>query len=331
MKHQRISIVMPSLNQGAFIGEAIESVLDQQYPEVELVVVDGGSTDNTVEVIKRYQRHIAWWVSEPDKGQSSAINKGLARTTGAIVNWLNSDDCYIPGALGAVADAFRTNDTLCVCGVTQVFGTGRDRTKTSYVNRESLRDTLCHLLIEQPSTFFSKSVFDELGGVPADLHYVMDRDLWIRFLGLHGVQRMVSIDTPLVRFRHHENSKTVSQRAGFFAEYAGLLHQYCRNPELRALLLSVVGDVPIMATALQRDAGCGAGFVDAMVVSFLLKYARDQSQLGQVDLSREVLSRIDVAAYRPGGKEWKWVRQQCVATSGYAAGTLKYLGLRYLG
>lgn len=331
MKHQRISIVMPSLNQGAFIGEAIESVLDQQYPEVELVVVDGGSTDNTVEVIKRYQRHIAWWVSEPDKGQSDAINKGLARTSGEIVNWLNSDDHYLPGALATIEDAFRNNDALCVCGVTQVFGAGQNRTKTSYVNHGSLKDTLCHLLIEQPSTFFRKSVFDELGGVPTDLHYVMDRDLWIRFLGLHGVQQVVSIDTPLVRFRHHEDSKTVSQHASFFSEYAGLLHQYCRNPQLRALLLSVAGDASITASALQRDAGYGTEFVDAMVVSFLLKYARDLSQSGQVDLSSEVLSRIDVAAYEPGDKEWKWVRQQCVAAGGYAAGTLKYLGLRYLG
>jgi len=331
MKYPRISIVMPSLNQGAYIGEAIESVLDQQYPEVELVVIDGGSTDNTIEVIKRYQRHIAWWVSEPDKGQSDAINKGLAMTTGTIVNWLNSDDYYLPGALCAVADAFRANDALCVCGVTQVFGAGHDRTKTSYVNYESLKDTLCHLLIEQPSTFFSKSVFDELGGIRTDLHYVMDRDLWIRFLCIHGVQRVVSSNTPLVRFRHHEDSKTVSHRESFFAEYAGLLHQYCRNPELRTLLLRVSDNASITASDLQRDAGCGAEFIDAMVVSFLLKYARDQSQSGQVDLSREVLNRIDVAAYEPGGKEWKWVRQQCVATSGYAAGTLKYLGLRYLG
>lgn len=330
VKHPRVSVVMPSLNQGGYIGEAIESVLDQGYPDAELVVVDGGSTDNTIKVIKRYERHIAWWVSEPDKGQSDAINKGLARTTGSIVNWLNSDDCYMPGALAAVAEAFRANDALCVCGVTRVFGAGQDRTKTSYVNRASLRDTMCHLLIEQPSTFFSKSVFDELGGVPADLHYVMDRDLWIRFLGLHGVQQVVSIDTPLVRFRHHEDSKTVSQSTRFFAEYANLLHQYCHNPELKLLLRLVAGDAPA-GSAPRRDAGRGSGFVDTMVVFFLLKYARDQAQSGQFDLSRELLNRVDISAYEPGGKEWKWVRQQCVAVDGNLAGILKYLRLRYLG
>jgi hypothetical protein len=97
------------------------------------------------------------------------------------------------------------------------------------------------------------------------------------------------------------------------------------------LLQRVAGDAPLAGTSRQRDAGRGSGFVDAMVVFFLLKYARDQAQSGEFDLSRELLSRTHIAAYEPGGKEWKWVRQQCIAADGNVAGVLKYLRLRYLG
>src|SRR5258707_6129118 len=101
----RISVVTPSFNQGAYLERTICSVLDQKYPNLEYLVIDGGSTDESVEIIKRYERHLTYWVSEPDTGQSNAINKGFARTTGTILAWLNSDDRYLPETLGAVAAA----------------------------------------------------------------------------------------------------------------------------------------------------------------------------------------------------------------------------------
>src|ERR1700682_3938734 len=101
----RISIVTPSFNQGPFLERTIRSVLDENYPALEYIIVDGGSTDESVAIIKRYERHLAYWVSEPDAGQSNAINKGLNRATGTILTWLNSDDYYMPGTLDSIATA----------------------------------------------------------------------------------------------------------------------------------------------------------------------------------------------------------------------------------
>ena len=111
MNLPKISIVIPSYNQGQFLEETILSVVDQQYPDLELFVVDGGSNDTSVDVIKKYEQHLTWWVSEKDKGQSDAINKGFARATGEIVSWLCSDDLYTPGTLHKVAGYFSQQDS----------------------------------------------------------------------------------------------------------------------------------------------------------------------------------------------------------------------------
>ena len=103
----RITIITPSLNQGEFLEDTIHSILNQNYPNLEYFIVDGGSTDNSVDIIKKYEHRINWWVSEPDRGQSHAINKGLVRATGDIINWINSDDLLFPGALQRVASCYQ--------------------------------------------------------------------------------------------------------------------------------------------------------------------------------------------------------------------------------
>ena len=112
--YPKISIVVPSYNQGRFIGKTLESVISQAYPNLELIVVDGGSKDSTVEVIEQYASHIKWWVSESDEGQGSAINKGMSHATGEVLAWLNSDDCLMPGALFRVADRFMKSPDIDV-------------------------------------------------------------------------------------------------------------------------------------------------------------------------------------------------------------------------
>src|SRR5687768_13083798 len=106
MNSPKISIITPSYNQGRFIEETILSVINQNYPNLEYIIIDGGSTDNTVEIIRKYEQHLAYWVSEKDGGQSEAINKGFKKATGDIVCWINSDDFFMPGALSKVADCF---------------------------------------------------------------------------------------------------------------------------------------------------------------------------------------------------------------------------------
>jgi glycosyltransferase involved in cell wall biosynthesis len=116
----KISIVTPSFNQGRFIEKTILSVIEQDYPNLEYIIIDGGSTDESVEIIKKYEKHLAYWVSEPDRGQSHAINKGFERATGEIFGWLNSDDWYHPGALKALAEAFAANPEAGVSRVNAV-------------------------------------------------------------------------------------------------------------------------------------------------------------------------------------------------------------------
>src|SRR5690554_4018590 len=119
-----ISIVTPSFNQGHYLEETIDSVLSQNYPNLEYVVIDGGSTDGSVDIIKKYEKHLKYWVSEGDRGQSHAINKGLARCTGEVFNWLNSDDYLEPGALQTIGEAFENPNTTAFIGRSNIVEQG---------------------------------------------------------------------------------------------------------------------------------------------------------------------------------------------------------------
>lgn len=221
----KISIVTPSFNQGQFIEETIRSVLLQGYPNLEYIIMDGGSTDNSVEIIKKYEPFLSYWVSEKDDGQSHAINKGYQRATGEVINWLNSDDYYERGALFKVGAAFMKPETNVYCGISRIFG----KEKEYYTNGTdiypcNLEKTIGWARIDQPETFFRKRVWDELGALDQRFHYVMDRDLWMRFLFRYGLQEIVKSDELLVHFRHHKDSKTISQTAGFSEESYNLYY-----------------------------------------------------------------------------------------------------------
>jgi glycosyltransferase involved in cell wall biosynthesis len=183
----KLSIITPTLNQGAFIERTILSVLDQGYPDLEYVIVDGGSTDGTLEVIRRYENRLAWWVSEPDDGQTDALNKALARTTGQIVAYINSDDYYLPGALQAAVDSL--GDAEWVAGAAR-FVDAEDRV-TEVWRPQAPQD--CELLprgrhwwmlrpwgVPQSSTFWRRSVFERVGEFRADMHYAFDTEFFLR-------------------------------------------------------------------------------------------------------------------------------------------------------
>jgi glycosyltransferase involved in cell wall biosynthesis len=225
--YPKISIVTPSYNQGKYIEQTILSVINQNYPNLEYIIIDGGSTDETVDIIKKYEQHITYWVSEKDNGQSHAINKGIEKCTGEIFNWLNSDDWYEPDVLFIVANEF-INDTSLefVSGFeNHVYENGETLLYNGTYLNKTIEETIETCEVAQPSTFFKLDSIKTIGGVSNDLHYVMDGHIWIRLLLLRGFNHFKKIDKTLVNFRYHESSKSVSVRLGnnFLIERTGII------------------------------------------------------------------------------------------------------------
>lgn len=175
-----ISIIVPNYNGGSTIGRTLQSLVDQHYPNLEIVVVDGGSTDNSVDVIKQYEKHITWWVSEKDRGQSHAINKGFARASGEIINWLCSDDELTPGCLAFLGEFFARNPGIDVLSGTCRFIYAREpwRNHDERPSQDRLDLMPCCNPIPQPSCFFRRRLLKRSPVVVEDLHYTMDYELW---------------------------------------------------------------------------------------------------------------------------------------------------------
>ncbi len=216
-----ISVVMPAFNQARFIGRAIDSVLGQQGNfNLELIVVDGGSTDGTLDILRSYGDRIRW-VSEPDEGQSDALNKGLALVAGEVMGWLNSDDVYEAGALGKVTEVFAAEpDTMWVYGKVRVIDEDDREVRrwlTRYKNRRMRRWSYPKLLAEnwisQMGVFWRREAWRQVGDFNTDLHLCMDYDYWLR-LGQRWPGRF--IDEYLGCFRWYPTSKS---GAGFVSQF----------------------------------------------------------------------------------------------------------------
>ena len=222
IRKPRISIVIPSYNQGRYIEQTIVSVLDQLYPNLQLIVMDGGSKDETIEVIKKYERHLSYWESVPDKGQTDAINKGFSKCTGDIFNWLNSDDYYQPGTLHTIAGVFEDPAVKVVAGTELAFEDGNPQ-KTVFhpgtVLLENWYETLRVGIYTQPCSFMRKKEAEKCFPLNISLRYVMDRELWWKFLLQNGQEGVKKIPEQLSNFRLHPSSKSVGEQDLFWIEF----------------------------------------------------------------------------------------------------------------
>lgn len=225
----KISIITPSFNQGEYLEETIVSVLEQNYSNLEYIIIDGGSTDRSIEIIKKYQKYLAYWVSEKDAGQSQAINKGFRKASGDIISWLCSDDLYLPGALNKVATIFNQHpDVGLIHGKTILFNDkGKAKTKGAEENDLQLK-YFAIIPFPQPSSFFRKSILEKVGMLDESLHYGMDYELLIR-IALES--QILKVDDVFSKYRLHEESKTIKKKSEFALEWLKIFVRFLLSLE----------------------------------------------------------------------------------------------------
>ncbi len=203
-----VSIVTPSFNQAAYLEETIQSVLAQDYPRIEYIVIDGGSTDGSVDVIQKYQSRLAFWVSEQDKGQTDAINKGFDRAKGDILAWINSDDTYNPKAVGEAVLYLMENPDVAMVYADCDFIDEQGRVIGKFASRQTdykkLRQGYVH--IPQQTMFFRAKYWQEVGPLDPSFYFAMDYDLWVRIAARAPIQYLPG--RTWANFRIHTSSKT---------------------------------------------------------------------------------------------------------------------------
>lgn len=240
-----ITIVTPSFNQGRFLERTIRSVLDQGYPKLEYIVMDGGSTDGSLEIVERYAGRLAYWASGPDGGQAAAINTGWRRAGGEVLAWLNSDDFYLPGTLLEIGEAFaRHREADLIYGLTQrvdADGNAMGTVGSAFQWRTLLYS---HQVIPQPSAFFRRSAVDAVGPLDESLHYSMDYDFFLRLTRLRPA---LMLPRPLAVATIHDDAKTTRDRATAAAETHRVRKRYARG-----LGAAVVRMQPALSWAFHR-------------------------------------------------------------------------------
>jgi glycosyltransferase involved in cell wall biosynthesis len=224
-----VSIVTPSYNQAGFLERTIQSVLRQNYPNLDYAIVDGGSSDGSVEIIEKFASSLSWWVSERDSGQAEAINKGLSRARGEIVAWLNSDDLYLPGSIHKAVLALQANPELgFVFGDAITIDPDGQPINELVFGDWGFSELLRFRIICQPAVFMRREVFDKAGGLDPNMHYMLDHHLWLRMASLAPIRHIPGF---LAAARQHPGAKNVNQAAGFGRETLQLLEWLQKEPE----------------------------------------------------------------------------------------------------
>lgn len=225
-----LSIVTPSFNQAPYLEQTIRSVLAQDVP-VEYIIVDGGSTDGSVGIIRKYAHRLAWWVSEPDKGQADAINKGLRRATGEYAAWLNSDDLYAPGALAQAVEALQRAPELGLVYGNAVSIDREGRPLNDMVFADwGLAGLAAFNIICQPAVVMRRGALEQAGYLDDSYHYLLDHHLWLRIASLAPIRH---VDAVWAFARFHPAAKNVAQAAGFGGEALRILAWMVTRPPLQ--------------------------------------------------------------------------------------------------
>jgi glycosyltransferase involved in cell wall biosynthesis len=235
-----VTVVTPSYNQGRFIEETILSVLSQDYPSIEYLVIDGGSTDNTLDILHRYENRLTW-VSEADRGQSHAINKGFGMAQGEILCWLNSDDKYEPGAISRSVGYLLDHPDIAMCyGRVNVISAEGTLIETTPVPRPFDLWAITHWVygIDQASTFFRRKALDHVGYIDEELQWAMDWDLWIRIGSKFPI---AALDATIASIRLYYGTKTTTGGLKRIAEITAVMRKYTNRSLLFAILRASSG------------------------------------------------------------------------------------------
>lgn len=259
MHWPRVTIVTPSFNQGRYLEETIRSVLLQCYPNLEYMIIDGGSTDNSIDIIRKYEPWLSFWISEPDGGQADAINKGFGKSTGDYLGWINSDDILYPEAIRRVAEAFRADP-----GAELIYG---DIDQGQSVERD-IRPLLGEQMefsemlrtlqvpIPQQGSLWKRSVIDRIGSLDARWHVVLDREFYTRAAEKCRIRYLPGT---LGFFRNHEQSKSISQNRRWLTELPSMYREYFERgdlpDELRRLRGETMGAVFLTCTSIAYQCG----------------------------------------------------------------------------
>ena len=226
----KISIITPSFNQSRYLEQTIRSVLEQDYPALEYFVIDGGSTDSSVEIIRRYESKLAGWVSEKDRGQADAINKGIEASSGEIVAWLNSDDTYQSGAIQKAIETFQQHpEAGLVYGNVLSIDQNSQPFNLQTLKPYTLEDLMSFHIISQPAVFMRRAVLQQAGLLDLAYHYLLDHHLWLR---MAQIAPIVYIPQTLAAARYHADAKNLAHTTEFGREAFRIVHWMETEPDL---------------------------------------------------------------------------------------------------